>query len=86
MVWYSMVCFAILCYGMVWKVWYDMRFQCYAMVYVVKDKHSATVFQIQLKTFITSISCVILSEAQIPSKENSSEYDYKKSFITSGPG
>ena len=45
-----MVCYAILCYGMVWKVWYAMRFQCYAMrflcyamVYVVKDKHSATV-------------------------------------------
>ena len=50
MVWYGMLCYAILCYGMVWKVWYAMRFQCYAMrflcyamVYVVKDKHSATV-------------------------------------------
>ena len=50
MVWYGMVCYAILCYAMVWKVWYAMRFQCYAMrflcyamVYVVKDKHSATV-------------------------------------------
>ena len=58
MVWYGMVCYAILCYGMVWKVWYAMRFQCYAMrflcfamlcyamVYVVKDKHSATVFYV----------------------------------------
>ena len=26
---HSMVCYAILCYGMVWKVWYAMRFQCY---------------------------------------------------------
>ena len=47
---YGMVCYAILCYGMVLKVWYAMRFQCYAMrflcyaiVYVVKDKHSVTV-------------------------------------------
>ena len=49
--WYGM-----LCYGMVWKAWYAMRFQCYAMyeismlcyemVYVVKDKHSATVIKI----------------------------------------
>ena len=28
---------------MIWKVWYSVRFQCYAMVFVVKDKHSATV-------------------------------------------
>ena len=50
---YRMVCYAcyaILCYGMVWKVWYHMRFLwyamrflCYAMVYVVRDKPSATV-------------------------------------------
>ena len=25
------------------KIWYAMRFLCYAMVYVLKDKHSATV-------------------------------------------
>ena len=34
-----MVCYAILCYVMVWKFWYAMKFHCYAMVYVVKDKH-----------------------------------------------
>ena len=28
---YGMVCYAILCYGMVWKVWYAMRFQCFTM-------------------------------------------------------
>ena len=59
MVWYGMLCYAILCYDMVWKVWYAMRFQCYAMrcyatVYVVKDKHSATVhdlsFLVELRT------------------------------------
>ena len=45
-----MVWYAFLCYGMVWKVWNTMKFQCYAMrflcfamVYVVKNKHSATV-------------------------------------------
>ena len=48
--WYGMICYAFLCYGMVWKVryamrfqWYAMKFLCYAMVFVVKDKHSATV-------------------------------------------
>ena len=41
--WYGMLCQAMLSYAMVWKIWYAMRFQCYAMVYVVKDKHSATV-------------------------------------------
>ena len=46
----SMVWYCMLSCGMVWKVWYGMRFQCYAMiflcydmVYVVKDKHSVTV-------------------------------------------
>ena len=54
--WYGMVCYAMVWYGMVWKVWYAMRFQCYAMrflcyamVFVVKDKHSATVFDITKK-------------------------------------
>ena len=28
MVWYAM-----LSYAMVWKVWYAMRFQCYAMLW-----------------------------------------------------
>ena len=48
--WYGMLFYAFLCYGMVWKVRYAMRFQwnamkflSYAMVFVVKDKHSATV-------------------------------------------
>lgn len=48
-----MVCYAILYmvwYSMIWRVWYvirfvfhGMRFVCYAMVYVEKDKHSLTV-------------------------------------------
>ena len=37
------------------------------------------------KTFITSVFSVVLSGAQIPSTEYESEYEYKKSFITSGP-
>ena len=48
---YGMVCYAILCYGMEWKVWYEISMLCYEismlwydMVYVVKDKQSATVF------------------------------------------
>ena len=48
MVWYGMVWYAMLCYGMVWygmksMVCYEISMLCYAMVYVVKDKHSATV-------------------------------------------
>ena len=51
MVWYAM-----LSYAMVWKVWYALGFQCYAMRflyyamlfgYVVKDKHRATVLNIK---------------------------------------
>ena len=38
-----MVRYAMISSAMVWKVWYAMRCLCYAMVYVVKDKHSATV-------------------------------------------
>ena len=53
--WYGMVCYAMLSYAMVWYGKYGMRWDfnamlwdfcallCYAMVYVVKDKHSATV-------------------------------------------
>ena len=74
MVWYGM-----LCYGMVWKVWYAMRFQCYAMVYVVKDKHIATVFQIQLSGEHTlKLFCVILSEAQIRVRSTSLTTSTKK--------
>ena len=46
--WYGMLCYPML--GMVWGVWYSigclccaMRFICYAMVHVVKDKHSTSV-------------------------------------------
>ena len=50
---------SMVCYAMVWSVWYAMgfvcyamRFVCYAMVYVVKDKHSATVYiHVQFKSF-----------------------------------
>ena len=38
------------------------------------------------KTFITSVFSVVLNGAQIPSTEYESEYEYKKSFITLGPG
>ena len=31
MVWYDLLCYAIMCYGMVWKIWYAMRFLYYAM-------------------------------------------------------
>ena len=57
MVCYGMLCYAILCYGMVWygmesmvsydisMLCYEISMLCYAMVYVVKDKHSATVWE-----------------------------------------
>ena len=38
------------------------------------------------KTFITSVFSVVLSGAQTPSTEYESEYEYEKSFTTSGPG
>ena len=48
---YSMLCYAILCYGMEWNMLfygismlcYEIWMVCYAMVYVVKDKQRATV-------------------------------------------
>ena len=50
MVWYGMLCYPMLWYGMESMVFYEfsmlcyeISMQCYAMVYVVKDKHSATV-------------------------------------------
>ena len=55
MVWYGMVWYSMLCYPMLWygmesmvsyeisMLCYDMSMLCYAMVYVVKDKYSATV-------------------------------------------
>ena len=55
MVWYGMVCYAMLSYAMIWygkygmlwdfnaMLWDSYAMLCYAMVYVVKDKHSATV-------------------------------------------
>ena len=38
------------------------------------------------KTFITSVFSVVFSGAQNPSTEYKFEYEYEKSFITSGPG
>ena len=50
MVWYAMLCYAMVWYGkygMLWDfnamLWDFYAMLCYAMVYVVKDKHSATV-------------------------------------------
>ena len=45
--WYGMVCNAMLCYPMLWcgmesMVCYEISMLCYAMVYDVKDKHGAT--------------------------------------------
>ena len=49
-IWYGMLCYAMLSYAMVWYGKYGMLWDFnamlwgfYAMVYVVKDKHSATV-------------------------------------------
>ena len=50
MVWYAMLCYPMLWYGMesmvcyeISMLCYEISMLCYAMVYVVKDKHSATV-------------------------------------------
>ena len=50
MVWYGMVCYPMLWYGMesmvcyeIPMLCYEISMLCYAMVYAVKDKHSATV-------------------------------------------
>ena len=56
MLWYgieSMVCYEIsmLCY--------EISMQCYAMVYLVKDKHSATVWNTRLTTSGTLLSCIL---------------------------
>ena len=49
MVWYGMLCYAILWNGMesmvcfeILMLCYEISMLCYAIVYVVKDKHSAT--------------------------------------------
>ena len=49
MVWYAILCYAMLWYDMESMVCYEISMQCYeismlcyTMVYVVKDKHSAT--------------------------------------------
>ena len=67
--WYGMLFYAILCYSMVWKVWYAMRFQwyamiylcmlCYAIAYVVKDKQSATVQDVKMNQN-TTLRCLRL--------------------------
>ena len=48
--WYGVLCYPMLWYGMESMVFYEismlcyeMSMLCYAMVYVVKDKHSVTV-------------------------------------------
>ena len=53
--WYGMVWYPMLCYHMLWNgmesmvcyeismLCYEISMLCYVMVYVVKDKHSATV-------------------------------------------
>ena len=38
--WYGMEC--VVDYG-IWIIFFEICMLCYAMVYVVKDKHSATV-------------------------------------------
>ena len=50
MVWYDMLSYAMVWYGMesmvcyeISMLCYEISMLCYAMVYVVKDKHSATV-------------------------------------------
>ena len=50
MVWYAMLCYPMVWYGMesmacyeISMLCYEISMLCYAMVYVVKDKHSATV-------------------------------------------
>ena len=60
MVWYGMLCYAMLSYAIVWygmesmvcfkisMLCYEISMLCYAMVYVVKDKHSATVLLVIL--------------------------------------
>ena len=51
MVWYGMLCYPMLWYGMksivcykISMLCYEISMLCYIMVYVVKDKHSATVW------------------------------------------
>ena len=50
--WYGMLCYPMIWYGMermvcyeISMLCYEISMQCYAMVYVVKDKHSATVLR-----------------------------------------
>ena len=54
---YGMLSYTILCFGMVWSVWYAMIFLCYAiqkncllchaMLYVEKDKHRTTLIAME---------------------------------------
>ena len=43
MVWYAMLCYPMLWYSMESMLSYEISMLFYAMVYFVKDKHSATV-------------------------------------------
>ena len=49
--WYAMLCYPMIWYGMermvcyeISMLCYEISMLCYVMVYVVKDKHSATVY------------------------------------------
>ena len=63
---FLIVCYAMVWYDMVWNVWYAMVFLCYeiwmlcyAMVYDVKDKHSATVTHYLFLCFLLAGSNMI---------------------------
>ena len=59
MVWYDMLCFPMVWYGMERMVCYEISMLCYAVAYVAKDKHSATVvvmtFSWQVDTMIRQV-------------------------------
>ena len=59
MVWYAMLCYPMLWYGKesmvcfeISMLCYEISMLCYAMVYVVKDKYSATVRDIKKRQYI----------------------------------
>ena len=62
MVWYAMLCYPMLWYGMestvcyeISMLCYEISMLCYAMVYVVKDKHSATVVFYEQTLYLTAL-------------------------------
>ena len=65
MVWYGMLCYPMLWYGMesmvfyeISMLWFEIFMLCNAMVYVVKDKHSATVYA-ALRCFLSKVTFLI---------------------------